>query len=160
MTAILNSLIAILLLFIPAGMTAAEEGGEDQCQWLYNMDEAKAEATATSRPILISFSGSDWCVPCMRLDRDLFSTAAFAQFSADHLVLLKLDFPARKRNALSAEQLAHNEELAEAYNQSGAFPLVVITDADGDVLGQMAHPLSSAEAYIQSLRSIIGPPEK
>lgn len=91
----------------------------------------------------------------MRLEKDLFSTEAFRQFTEANFVLLKLDFPARKQNKLSPEQVAHNEALAEKYNQRGSFPLVLIIDSEGVVKGQMPHPLTSTDAYIESLRPYI-----
>ena len=92
----------------------------------------------------------------MRLERELFSSPEFANFSEAELVLLKVDFPSRKRNDLSDEQRRHNEALAEEYNKNGAFPLVVITDAEGSIKGFMDHPLTSAQSYLASLEALIG----
>jgi thioredoxin-related protein len=136
-------------------LSGADDGSALQAVWLTDFNEAATLATEKDLPILISFSGSDWCLPCMRLERDLFSTEEFIRFSNTHLILLKVDFPARKKNTLTAEQLQHNESLAQTYNQKGAFPLVVLTDPGGKVLGQMTHPLTSADSYIHSIQEII-----
>ena len=143
------------LLLFAGVISAGEEPTGQQAHWLQNFEEAKQHAAEQGLPLLISFSGSDWCVPCMRLERDLFTTSEFIHFSKEHLILLKLDFPARKKNLLSEEQLQHNEALAEIYNIKGAFPLVVITNPNGEVTGTMDHPLSSVEAYINSIQSAI-----
>ena len=148
-----------LLLFLLIGsisisaQTALEI--DEESAWLKNIDEAKSTAVAHEQFILMSFSGSDWCLPCMRLEKELFSTEEFIGYAEENLVLLKLDFPARKKNELPGEQVKHNEALAEKYNQRGSFPLVVITDASGNVQGYMQHPLTSPEAYIQSISFII-----
>lgn len=123
--------------------------------WLSNFDLAKDEAKAQNKHILLSFTGSDWCANCKRLDNDLFSTSEFAAFANENLVLLQLDFPAKKQNKLSDEQSAHNEALAEKYNKSGTFPTVLILDASGKVIGKMKHPATTAEAYIASIQSLI-----
>ena len=99
-----------------------------QANWLTDFDQAKELSVASGKPILISFSGSDWCQPCLRLERDLFSKPEFAAFAEEHLILVKADFPSRKKNELSPEQIKHNEALAEIYNPSGSFPLVLILD--------------------------------
>ena len=122
--------------------------------WLTDMDQAKAKAAKEDKFILMSFQGSDWCANCMRLEKDLFENSAFDGFAKDNLVLLKLDFPARKKNQLPAEQKAHNEKLAEKYNKSGSFPMVLILDSDGKVVGKMKHPSKSVNEYLSSLRKI------
>ena len=126
----------------------------DSSPWLTDIDQAKAKAASEGKFILMSFQGSDWCANCMRLEKDLFEQAAFEGFAKENLVLLKLDFPARKKNQLPAEQKAHNEKLAEKYNKEGAFPAVIILDADGKVVGKMKHPSKSADEYIASLKKI------
>jgi len=141
--------------FLTLGISPAYSGDSNETEWLTNVDEAREMAETTGRNILMSFSGSDWCIPCMRLQKDLFDTGEFNSFTDQHLILLKLDFPSRKKNLLSEEQVKHNEALAEQYNKKGSFPLVVITDAEGHVKGHMDHPLSSARAYIQSIDSIL-----
>ncbi len=123
--------------------------------WLLNIDEAKKQSAATNKPILVSFSGSDWCAPCMRLARDLFETQAFYDLAKEHFILLKLDFPAKKKNKLSSSQAKHNETLAEMYNKKGSFPLVIIIDKNGAIIGTMQHPKKTTKEYILNLKGLI-----
>lgn len=102
--------------------------------WELNFDQAKAEAAQTHKFILLNFSGSDWCGPCIKLKKDVFDSAEFGQFATDHLVLVRADFPRKSKNQLEASQTAHNEALAEKYNQQGKFPFTVLLDANGRVL--------------------------
>ena len=107
---------------------------ENSNKWLINIDEAKKEAKNTERPILLSFQGSDWCANCIRLERSLFESESFKNYASENLILLKADFPSRKKNKLSDEQTAHNEKLAEKFNKEGAFPTVIILNAEGCLL--------------------------
>ncbi len=129
--------------------------GQNELNWLTNYDDAVATAQKENKTVLMSFSGSDWCSNCMRLDKDLFQQEAFATYAKENLILLKLDFPAKKKNMLPAEQKAHNEELAEKYNKKGVFPQVLIINLDGSVAGAMEHPASTPEAYINSIKTLI-----
>ena len=122
--------------------------------WLTDMDAAKKEALATNKNILVSFSGSDWCGNCIRLDKELFQSATFQKYAKEHLVLLKLDFPAKKANKLSPSQTAHNDKWAEVYNKNGIFPLTLLIDRNAKQLGAMQYPLISVEAYISNLKSL------
>ncbi len=121
--------------------------------WLTDLDQAQALAAEQKRPIVLVFQGSDWCAPCIRLDREIWSSDAFREYAAGHFVMLKADFPRRKQNVLPAEQAAANAKLAERYNKNGIFPLVLVLNAEGTVLGHAGYERLSPEAYIEKLES-------
>lgn len=150
------NLIAFLLLLVSYAAFAGNADDTNlEANWLYDIEVAKEEAKEKNQYILLSFSGSDWCIPCMRLEKDLFTDKAFVDFSKESLTLVRLDFPVRKRNSLPKEQIEHNEALAAQYNPKGNFPLVVIINPAGEVQGYMKQPAVSTEAYLESLREIL-----
>lgn len=102
--------------------------------WHYNLPEAKQIAKSEHRYILLSFSGSDWCGPCIRMRHEIFESEAFRQLADSALVLVNADFPRMKKNQLPAKQQGINNEMADRYNPQGRFPLTLILDADGKVL--------------------------
>lgn len=120
--------------------------------WHSNFEEAKTLAAEQNRSILMVFSGSDWCKPCIQMREQIWDSAAFQNFAKENLVLLELDFPFRKKNRLSKEQTAHNEALAEQYNSKGEFPKVVLLDANGAELDRFGYDKSQqAQDYITYL---------
>ena len=134
-----------LLLFISATCFAQD--------WKYNVDEAKALAARENKNIVLVFSGSDWCAPCIKLDRNIWQSEEFKNESSRKWVLLKADFPKKKQNALPQAQQEHNDKLAEKYNQEGNFPLVVVIDKTGKVLGKTGFKNISPKEYIALLHS-------
>ena len=102
--------------------------------WALDFDQAKTEASQSHRFILLNFSGSDWCAPCIKLKKDIFEAEAFKAYAADHLVLVRADFPRLKKNQLDKKQTEKNEALAEKYNPQGKFPLTLLLDANGKVI--------------------------
>lgn len=122
--------------------------------WITNIDQAKAKASADKQNILLVFSGSDWCAPCMKLDKFIWQSEEFKTFSKDHFVLLRADFPKQKKNKLSDEQQAHNDKLAEKYNPNGYFPLVVILDKNGEIIGNTGYKNVSPAEYIKQLQAL------
>lgn len=121
--------------------------------WLSNFDEAKAIATRENKLILLNFSGSDWCGPCIRMKKEVFETDAFQSVAAERLVLLQADFPRSKKNKLSSEVVKHNEKLAEKYNPLGKFPYTLLLDSNGNVIKEWdGYVPGSQSKFIKQLR--------
>jgi thioredoxin-related protein len=122
-------------------------------EWHTDFEKAKKTATSDKKPIVLVFQGSDWCAPCIKLDREIWSTEVFKNYAAKSYVMVQADFPRRKKNALSETQTAANAKLAEKYNKNGVFPFVVVLDSKGKVLGVTSYKKTSPEAYIKELNS-------
>ncbi|MCJ7757047.1 MAG: thioredoxin family protein [Gillisia sp.] len=121
--------------------------------WTTNFEEAKILASKKDQNIVLVFQGSDWCGPCIKLDREIWSTDIFKEFSKSHFVMLKADFPRRKANQLDSEQVRKNTLLAEKYNPAGYFPFVVVLNSDGKVLGETGYKKVTPTEYIAQLKA-------
>jgi thioredoxin-related protein len=104
--------------------------------WHTDMGEAQQIAQKEHRYILLSFSGSDWCGPCILLRKEVFDDAAFLGLADSSLVLVNADFPRMKKNQLSKQQQQANDQLADRYNPKGIFPLTLLLSADGKIVKQ------------------------
>lgn len=104
--------------------------------WHVNMQEARLIAQKEHRFILLNFSGSDWCGPCIMLRKEIFDDPVFSAFADTALVLVDADFPRMKKNQLSKEQQRQNDQLADQYNSQGKFPLTLLLTAEGKVIKQ------------------------
>ena len=103
-------------------------------EWTTDFSKAITEASAKNKYILLNFSGSDWCGPCMKLKKEVLDSEDFLKFADTKLILVRADFPRSKKNRLSPELTKHNENLAEKYNKEGKFPLTVLIDGEGNVV--------------------------
>jgi thioredoxin-related protein len=122
--------------------------------WRSSLEEAKIEATKENKQILLVFSGSDWCAPCMKLEKNIWQSEVFKNEADEKYILIKADFPKKKANQLSAELSENNKKLAEKYNKEGNFPLVVLLDKNGKVKGMTGFKNVSAEQYVKLLNSL------
>lgn len=141
------SIVTLLVCLASLSMAAQE--------WHTHIDSAKVYAAEQSKPILLSFQGSDWCVPCIKLEKEIWHSEEFEAYAKDNLILLQADFPRRKKNALNNDQQAHNGMLAEAYNPSGIFPFVVLLNAKGVVLGETGYKKVKPQAYVEEIKAFI-----
>lgn len=103
-------------------------------EWLTDFNKAQQEASQNHKLILLNFSGSDWCIPCIRLRKDVFEHPAFSEYADSILVLVNADFPRKKNNKLSGEMEKQKEALAEKYNPNGLFPLTLLLNEEGKVI--------------------------
>jgi thiol-disulfide isomerase/thioredoxin len=139
----------------PASPTAApgapKSGG---ATWLTDFEAATDLARMSRRPLLLFFTGSDWCGWCKRLEEEVLTSALFARYAAESLVLLKVDFP--RGTPLPAALEAQNKALAGLHKIEG-FPTVVLQDPEGRVLGQLGYRPGGPEPFVTSLRRLTQP---
>jgi thioredoxin-related protein len=122
-------------------------------EWNTSFEQAKVKAANENKLILLNFSGSDWCGPCIKLHKDIFDSEVFVEYAKRNLVLVNADFPRSKKNMPSKEQVKANEALAEKYNSKGVFPYTLLLDANGKVLKSWeGYPKLSAEEFIDELK--------
>ena len=122
--------------------------------WEKDLDTAKKRAQSEHKLILLEFSGSDWCIPCIRFRKEVLETPAFMNYADSSLILLNADFPRLKKNQLPKDQQHKNNDLADRYNPTGIFPLTVLLDADGRKIKTWeGYPDLKTEQFIQQLNT-------
>ncbi|HUR46374.1 MAG TPA: thioredoxin family protein [Candidatus Saccharimonadales bacterium] len=123
-------------------------------EWLSDYPTALAKARASGKPVLIDFTGSDWCPYCIELKKNALSTGEFESFADQNLILVEVDFPRRKK--LPAQQLNANEALARRFGIEG-FPTLVLVNGEGKVLGRVPS-VNNPAGLIQEINRISGHP--
>lgn len=121
--------------------------------WQTDFEEAKQVAIEQDKKILMVFSGSDWCAPCIKLKKKILITEEFQGFEEENIVVLYLDFPKRKKNRLSKEMMKKNESLAEQYNRSGMFPNILLVENDGAVIKRLNYDGQTPNEFINELEA-------
>jgi thioredoxin-related protein len=123
--------------------------------WLTDFNEAQKTATQKHQLIVLNFSGSDWCGPCIRLRKEIFNSEAFSNFADSNLVLISADFPRSSKNKLSDEQEKKNDALADKYNADGKFPYTLLLSADGKIIKTWdGFPNVSPDEFVREVRVI------
>ena len=124
--------------------------------WETNFEKAKQQAAAEHKYIVLNFSGSDWCGPCIRLHHEILENTAFKAFAERHLVLVNADFPRQKKNQLAKAQQQQNDQLADRYNAKGSFPLTVLLTADGKLVKEWeGYPKMTPEEFVADIQNKI-----
>ena len=113
----MKKIIIALLLF--AGSFAAEA---QELVWETNVNKAIEVSNKTNKPLLMFFTGSDWCGWCIRLQKEVLKTPEFEKWAKENVVPVELDYP--RRTPQTAEIKKQNGELQQAFGIQG-FPTVI-----------------------------------
>lgn len=98
------------------------------------LENALTRAKAEGKMVFLDFTGSDWCPPCIELERTIFSSSRFKDFADANLIMLKLDFPQRRE--LPPEEKKTNETLGDMFKVDG-YPTLILLHPDRNVLWRM-----------------------
>ena len=103
-------------------------------------------------PILIDFTGSDWCGWCIKLDKEVFKKAKWKTWAKSNVILYIADFP--RKNKAPASVQKENQRLQKKYGVRG-FPTIIVIDADGKLLGRSGYKPAGPANYIKVIKAII-----
>ena len=105
-------------------------------EWQTDYAQALATAKTVKKCVLLDFTGSDWCGPCIEMKKLVFSKAAFLNYAKKNLVLVEVDYP--KVKALPEKVTKQNERLMHQYGiDKSGYPTVILLDPGGRILGQL-----------------------
>lgn len=151
----LKKILVIAMLFMGIGVNAQSDyvinDPVSTEGWSNNANEVFKTAKESNAPIMMNFTGSDWCIWCKRIKAEIFDTPEFkAWVKEKNMALLELDFPRNKEQ--SDELKAQNNSLKNEVGIQG-FPTLIII-ANGKMI-RTGYVKGGAKAWIESVESQI-----
>ena len=147
--ALLTPFVLVICVFLLKG-THVEASGS---QWFTDIDKALVESGKIHKPVLVDFSGSDWCGWCIKLDNEVFKKEHFLAWAKDSVVLCVLDFP-RDKTKVSEKQRRKNQIVAKKYMVRG-YPTVLLLDKNGKVLAKTGYQAGGPVEYTNMLDRLL-----
>jgi protein disulfide-isomerase len=121
-------------------------------EWLTNYEQAMKLAEESGKTVLMDFTGSDWCIWCKKLMKEVFTQDDFITYAKENLVLLKIDFP--KEIKLPPAETKQNQELFDKFGIN-SFPTIVLLNSNGIELARTGYQDGGAEKYVEHLKSLL-----
>ncbi|AIE86328.1 thioredoxin family protein [Fimbriimonas ginsengisoli] len=137
---------ALLALTLLAGASLASADG-----WLTSYDEALKQSKKSGKPVLVNFTGSDWCTFCIQLDKEVFTKPVFRDWAKKNVILLRLDFPHKPQPAKVAKT---NQGIAMRYGITG-FPTILFLSATGNVIGHYGYDRGGPTYWTKNAEAIL-----
>lgn len=145
----LKKICAVLVL---GALALSQPAFAGDSEWLTSFEKAKAASKKSGKPILVDFTGSDWCGWCIKLNKEVFSTKEFKDWAKQNVILLELDFPRKKAQA--DELKKQNRALAQQYGVRG-YPTILFLDHEGKKLGKSGYMKGGPKAWLAKANTII-----
>ena len=128
--------LSCLFLISSVTLVSAQDNIEvkHSVNWEKSYSKAEKVAEKENKPLLIFFTGSDWCGPCKMLVEDFFETEKFKKIADAGLILYEADNP-RNTDLVSDFQREDNLKLRSKYNVN-SFPTIIILNSKGKEIGR------------------------
>ncbi len=117
-----------------------------------NFAKSAALAKKTNRPLLLAFIGTDWSISSLKLDREVFDQAEFADDAKYNFLLCKLHFYQTQERA--PEIIRQNEELATKYHIE-EFPTIVVLNPKGVEIGRVGYIVGGVKPFAAAINAIV-----
>jgi protein disulfide-isomerase len=128
-----------------------------QAVWFLKLEEALVEAKRTGHPILLDFSGSDWCDKCRTLKAEVFDTPVFAAWAKEHVVLMAVDMPLSSHQPNEIKK--QNDGLAKRFKIE-EYPSLLLVDVDLVVRGRVPYAPGGPDQFIAACGRQLAPAAK
>lgn len=154
----LASLLALLVMGFaplyaaPTDQAAPTTAKATTIRWYTNYQEAAAAAKKDSKPMLLFFTGSDWCGWCKKMEKEIFESPDFIKDSGNAFIFVDLDYPMNKK--LSPELTQQNTALKKQYGVTG-YPTIVILDSKGNFMSESGYRPGGGKAYSAYLKQLM-----
>ncbi|HAO97267.1 MAG: hypothetical protein CMP26_11710 [Roseibacillus sp.] len=123
--------------------------------WTMDFDAAVKLAGEKKLPLILNFTGSDWCGWCKLMDKNVFAEEAWKTYAKEKVLLVTLDFP-QDKSVVPEKYVARNKALQEKFGVRG-YPTYVVLDNDGDTkLGQLgAGREKTPSSFIEEFEGVV-----
>ncbi len=131
-----------LLLFVVFSLNTY---AQEQLTWHRDINKAIEISKKENKPMMLFFTGSDWCGWCMKLQKEVFKTDEFIQWAKTNVVLVELDFP--RRSAQPDSEKTQNMNLQQMFGVRG-YPTVFFVKAGEIINGQQNYEQLGNTGYV------------
>jgi thioredoxin-related protein len=147
-----SKLTLILLLLTLSSIAFADNKTKLKPIWLTKYTDALKYAKKFDRPILVNFTGSDWCGWCVKLKKEVFDKKEFKEFASTDVILFEADFPNRKKQ--SAAIKGQNKKLKEKFGITG-YPSIILLNSKGEKITKTGYKEGGPVKYVEMLREML-----
>lgn len=141
-----HTLTLLLLLAIPF------LGFAQEIKMIKDWSQAKEQAEKENKKILIILTGSEWCAPCKKMDKNVLATPDFKQYAEEHLILFLVDLPGG--GLLMNSQVYQDYMRFKKEYQTDALPSLILVDKTGKKIKTLTGRMFNLENVLSQLKDL------
>lgn len=149
---------ATLALMVMAGNLFAVEADVDGAtpgKWTMDLEAAQKVAAEKKLPILLDFSGSDWCRYCKIMESNVFTQPEWTAWATNNIMMVLIDSP-QDKSLVPEKYVERNSTLGKQYNIQ-YLPTFIILDCDGKT--ELGRPSGgedkTPESFIGEIKQVL-----
>lgn len=147
------------LFILLVALTFSHSAWAQEATWYTDVNKAIELSQKQKKPIMLFFTGSDWCGWCIKLQNEVFKQEAFVKWANQNVILVELDYPRRK--SLDPQMQQQNAQMQQLFQVRG-YPTVFFVNPeqkDGKVnlqqLGKAGYVAGGAETWINTVNNFV-----
>lgn len=117
-------------------------------RWNTDMSSARREAQKYNLPIYLVFTGTSWCPPCQRMEKEVFNSSEFRTFSNRKLVLMKVVVPASRKISGLNSQLSTRFDIR-------SYPTILLLDSNGNDFYKKSGASTNPGSHVSKIEGLI-----
>ncbi|MED5586064.1 MAG: thioredoxin family protein [Verrucomicrobiota bacterium] len=147
--------ISGILAFSAKAEDKVQLDGAEAGKWTMDYEAAVELAAKKKLPMMLNFTGSDWCGWCKLMDKGVFAQDEWKEYAAKNVILVTLDFP-KDKSIVPEKYVSQNNELKQQFGVRG-YPTYVVLDSDGkSKLGQLGAGRDKTPAsFIKEFKGVV-----
>ncbi|MDO5656392.1 MAG: thioredoxin family protein [Flavobacteriaceae bacterium] len=111
-------------------------------------ETAQNEAISQNKNILIILTGSEWCKPCIKMEKNVIETSDFENYANNNLILFEINLP--RHQDLNSKIYKDYNYFKNKY-QTNALPSLILVESDGKKIAKMTNGVTSKEKVLNML---------
>jgi len=148
----------LFILFI--SLSSFFVNAQEDLTWHTDMSKASELSMKEKKPLMLFFTGSDWCGWCIRLQNEVFKKEDFAKWANENVILVELDFP--KRTPQDDAIKMQNAQLQQIFQVRG-YPTIWIVNPEKteegkvnlNALGSTGYVAGGSEKWLEAANTIL-----
>ncbi len=116
--------------------------------WMTDIDAALAKGKTENKAVMVEFTGSDWCPPCIMMHKKVFSQKTFTDEASKKYILVVIDIPNK-----DPELKKKNSLVMKKYSVRGVPTVILFGDDSKEFSRFSASQFPSVETFLTQLDS-------
>jgi protein disulfide-isomerase len=143
----MKTLVFLSLIFVSSMTAFAQKGAKEELVWHTDLNKAIELSTKEKKPLMLFFTGSDWCGWCKKLQKEVFTQSEFKTWAQENVVLVEVDFPSASVSTQSEELKSQNRMLQQQFAVRG-YPTCWFVNVDKLKDGKVNFTQLGSQGYV------------